>query len=180
MITMPEPLIRGSTSSRCISDLMRKREPEYEKIFAGADAGLEHLARYYIPDFQRPAVWTPEQQRRLVESVWLGISIGSIVVTTEGRFDHATGKYPIQADLLIDGQQRMRALKAYLEEGLRIFVGTEYEHCWDDLDVVQQRRFNGVSIGYITIDDGFDMDALREIYNRLNFGGTAHTEDQRA
>ena len=60
-----------------------------------------------------------------------------------------------------------------------MFLGTPYEHCWDELDRVQKRHFDSVTVGYIQLDE-FDMDSLREIYNRLNFGGTAHTEDQRA
>ena len=178
-VTLPQPLIRGTTSSRCISDLMRPREPQYEKMFEGGIQGLEHLAHFYVAPFQRPAVWTDDQKRKLVESVHLGISIGSIVVSAEGKEDPVTGRFPLSADLVIDGQQRLRALKAYRDEGLSIFVGTPHEHRWGDLDRVQKRRFDGVPIGYIQLDH-FDMDALKEIYNRLNFGGTAHTEDQRA
>ena len=63
---------------------------------------------------------------------------------------------------------------------MRIFVGTEHEHGWNDLDIPQQRRFRNTSLGYITIDRDFSLEALKEIYNRLNFSGTAHTEDQRA
>jgi len=115
-VKLPEPLIRGTTSSRCISDFMRPREPEYEKMFEGGLQGLEHLGHFYVAPFQRPAVWTDDQKRKLVESVHLGISIGSIVVSAEGKEDKSTGRFPISADLIIDGQQRMRAIKAYREE----------------------------------------------------------------
>lgn len=179
-VILPKPLLRGTETTRSIQDIMRKREPEYEHMFHGADEGLEHLAHFYIPPFQRPAVWTVEQKQRLIESMWLGISIGKIAVSAEGRFDHRTGKYSPAADYLIDGQQRLRAIKSYLEEGLRVFVGTSSEHCWNDLSIVQRRRFNGISVGMVMIEDDFDLDALKETYNRLNFGGTAHTEDQRA
>ena len=179
-VTLPEPLIRGTTSSRTISDLMRDREPRYESMFEASNQGLKTLGHFYIPPFQRPVVWTIEQQRRLVESIWLGISIGSIVVSAEGEMDKATGKYALSADLLLDGLQRLTSLKAYMQEGMRIFVGTQHEHCYEDLDLPQQRRFRNTPLGYITIDRDFDMEALKEIYNRLNFGGTAHTEDQRA
>lgn len=101
-VTLPQPLIRGTTSSRCISDLMRPREPEYEKMFEGGIQGLEHLAHFYVAPFQRPAVWTNDQKRKLVESVHLGISIGSIVVSAEGKEDPETGRFPLSADLLLD------------------------------------------------------------------------------
>lgn len=179
-VTLPQPLIRGTTSSRTISDLMRKREPKYEKMFEGSVQGLEQLGHFYIPSYQRPDVWTIDQKRRLVESVWLGISIGTIVVSDEGQMDPETGRYPIQADNLLDGKHRLYSLRAYMEEGMRIFVGTENEHSWDELDLPKQRRFRNTPLGYITIDRDFSLDALKEVYNRLNFGGTVHTEDQRA
>jgi hypothetical protein len=179
-VLLPEPLLRGSTSSRTISDIMRNREERYEKLFEAADAGYEHLGHFYVPPFQRPAVWTIKQKQKLIESIWLGISIGSIVVSEVEKTDPKTGKYPLASDLLIDGQQRLRAIKSYVHEGLTVFPGTGHEHRWDDLDIVQKRRFNNVTIGYISIDHGFDMEKLKEVYNRLNFSGTPHTEDQRA
>lgn len=179
-VPMPTPLLRGTTSSRTISDIMREREPEYEKMFVGADLGYEILGHFYIPPFQRPAVWSDDQMRRLNESIWLGISIGGIVISAEGKYDRVTKKYPASADLLLDGQQRLRSIKAYMKKGLRIFVGTEHEHCWDDLSRRQKRRYESTSISYISIDDNHDMERLKEVYNRLNFGGTNHTEDQRA
>jgi len=179
-VELPRPLIRGTTSSRTISDLMRDRDPCYESMFEASVQGLETLGHYYIPPFQRPVVWTLEQQRRLVESMWLGIAIGAVVVSSEGDKDKTTDRYPISADLLLDGRQRLTSIRAYMQEGLRIFVGTPHEHGYDDLDLPQQRRYRNTTIGYITIDRDFDMEALKEIYNRLNFGGTAHTEDQRA
>ena len=176
-VILPKKLIEGTTSSRTLSDLMREREPQYEHMFHGED--LEQLGHYYVAPFQRPAVWTVEQARRLNESVHLGISIGSVVVSAEGRHDTATNKYPHTADWIIDGQQRLRALKSYMKEGLRIFVGTPYEHAFDELDRPQQRLFESTTIGYIRLDE-VSEDVLREMYNRLNFGGVAHTEDQRA
>lgn len=178
-VELPQTLIRGTTSSRCISDLMRKREPEYESMFEGGVQGLEHLGHYYLAPFQRPAVWTDDQKRKLIESIHLGISIGTIVVSTEGKQDKETKRYPLSADLILDGQQRMRAIKSYTEEGLRVFIGTPHEHEYEELDRVQKRRFKGTTVGYIQVDE-FDMDALREIYNRLNFDGTPHKEHQRA
>ena len=176
-VTLPEKRISGTTSSRTLSDLMREREPEYEKMFQASD--LEQLGHYYIAPFQRPKVWDEEQMRRLNESVHLGISIGSVVVSSEGRHDPKTNLYPRTADWIIDGQQRMHSLAAYMKHDLRIFIGTPYEHQFCELDRPQQRRFESTTIGYIRLDECTE-EALREMYNRLNFGGVAHTEDQRA
>ena len=176
-VKLPKLLLNGRASIRMISDIMRPREANFEHLFEGA--GLEQLGHYYVAPFQRPAVWTLEQQQRLIESLWLGIPIGGIVVTREGEMDPKTNKFPISADLVIDGQQRMRAIDAYMEHDLEVFVGTEYAHRYNDLDRPQQRKFESKTINYTELDE-FDMDALRELYNRLNFSGTAHSEDQRA
>lgn len=179
MVKLPDPIFEGRTTALMISEIMRDRDELDNKNSQGYHDGLEAVGGYFIPPFQRPAVWTKDQQRRLVESVHLKISIGAVVVTSADRTDPETGLFPLSSDLLIDGQQRMRALKAYMFEGLRVFVGTEYEHAYDELDDVQKRMFRSTPIGYIEIRES-NMDSLRDLYNRLNFGGTAHTEDQRA
>ena len=179
MIQLPEPLFRGRSSALMVSEMVRTRDEHEDLGYEGHHAGYEKVGAYFVPPFQRPAVWSPEQQRRLVESLHLNISIGSIVVTGSNDADPVTGRAAITCELLIDGQQRLRALTAYMHSGLRIFLGTPYEHCWDELDVTQQRLFRSKPVGYIEIEEG-DMETLRELYNRLNFGGTAHTEDQRA
>ena len=178
-ITLPDPLVRGNVSSRSLREVLSHREEEYEEMFEANLQNYEKLGRYYIPPFQRPAVWTEDQKCKLVESIHLGISIGSIVVTEEGPIDPKTGRWPVCSDLIVDGQQRLRAIRSYIDQGLRIFKGTDHEHVWDDLERSQKIHFLSVPIGYISIRE-HDMNAIKEIYNRLNFGGTMHTEDQLA
>ena len=89
------------------------------------------------------------------------------------------GRYPDTADWIIDGQQRMRALDKYYKNELTIFKGTESEHSYEDLDDIQKRRYNNNVIGFIRLEDA-DEETLRDVYDRMNFGGTNHTEDQRA
>lgn len=181
-IPLPPPILRGSPSTRCIEDIMRPREPQYEKMFK---PGQEQLGHYYLAPFQRPAVWTEAQAARLIESIFLGISIGGIVVSDCGNVtrtkvgDETVEMFPDSADLIIDGQQRMRSLARYLANELTVFAGTPAEHRFEDLARVQKRRFVGTGIG-ITILETMDMASLAELYDRLNFGGTPHTEDQRA
>ena len=182
-VPLPPHIIRGMTSSRSIEEIMRTREPQYESMFA---PGQEQLGHYYLPPFQRPSVWTETQAVRLIESVHLGISIGGIVVSDCGntiRVPNGDGttreQFPETADWLIDGQQRMRALRRYLSDDLTVFRGKPYEHRWSDLSKRQQRRFNGVSMGY-TILEPTSREDLAKLYDLLNFGGTKHVDDQRA
>ncbi len=175
-VTLPEPLIRGRTSTRMFSDMLRGREPEFEKMF---EPGQEVLANFYLPPFQRPPSWSDNQSAKLIESTWLGLPIGAIVVTSSQRLEMNNDKYPHTADWLIDGQQRLRALSAYFNNDLVAFPGTAHAHKFHDLDIRDQRRWKNKTMGYIELDEA-DETSLRELYNRLNFSGTAHTEDQRA
>lgn len=56
--------------------------------------------------YQRGAVWTPEQQANLIRSLLQGIPIGSVIVAFQGYDTETTWR-------VIDGQQRIRALRAW-------------------------------------------------------------------
>jgi hypothetical protein len=175
-IILPSRLINGSQSAICLSDLMRDRSDEYEHLF---HPGQERLGHYYLAPFQRPPVWTEAQSARLIESIHLGIAIGSFVVSICGSHDIKTGLFPYTSEWIIDGQQRMRAIDKYLKDGLRVFLGTSAEHSWNELSRTQQRCFMMTPVSFIVLGR-MSEDELRDVYDRLNFGGTAHTEEQRA
>jgi len=73
-----------------------------------------------LPDFQRPSVWTAKQQIKLLESLCEDLPIGVIIASKfRGRGDRGTQR-PFFEDcvkapfkyLILDGQQRLRALSA--------------------------------------------------------------------
>ena len=66
-----------------------------------------------------------------------------------------------------------------MDDDLTVFVGSPHEHRWSQLNRSQQRGFLMVPVGFIELTTD-DEDELRDIYDRLNFGGVAHTDDQRA
>ena len=173
-VELPTPLLNGTISARCIYDIMRSRKPEYESLFHT----LPTVGHWYIPPFQRPAVWTRKQNQRLIESLWLGISIGSIVVSAVSKVE-ADGKYAPLSDCLIDGQQRLRAIAQYLADDLVVFEGTPHAHAYSDLSERQRRKFDNTPVGFIQLPPATEAQ-LRDLYDRLNFGGTAHLESQRA
>lgn len=183
MVDLPQAPYRAkSTGARCIEEIMRTRREEHEYLFK---PGQEHLGYYYIPPFQRPPKWTATQSARLIESVHMDISIGTIVVsdcgdTTRTMVDGVVvERFPDSADWLIDGQQRLRALKAYLDDSLTVFVGTPHEHRWSDLSKIQKRRFMSKSVGYVVLD-AMPVEDLARVYDLMNFGGTPHEEHERA
>ena len=131
--------------------------------------GRRTVMGYPLPDWQRGLVWTEAQSIRLIESLWLGMNIGTFTVnyspSYSGRLDR----------ILIDGQQRMWALEQYLSDAFPVFG-----YRWGEVTEVDRRAFTlSRHFGsYITKSD--DEAYLRGYYDLMNFGGVAHTDDQRA
>lgn len=122
---------------------------------------------YIVPLWQRPLVWTSEQNIKLIESMWLGLPIGTYTFNRKwgSKFDN----------LLIDGQQRMNAIQCYLSDEFSVFG-----YKWSETTKVDKRFFrSGVRFAsYITETN--DEEYLKGYYNMMNFGGTAHKESERA
>ncbi len=167
--------LRGSTTVQAPIDMLYSyllKSPG-EKDMALYNHSGRWLGMYPIPSFQRELCWDRERQIKLIESVWLGFSIGTYVVndlnmeTVQGRF------HPLQ-DMLIDGQQRLEAFRAYFMDEFPVFGAR-----WSELPMLENRRFRNTVFPFIKVYI-LDEDKLREAYNRLAFGGVAHTEAQRA
>lgn len=144
---------------------------DYAQLYA--DDGGEWLFGFRIPPFQRPAVWTRNQQVRFIQSLWLHLPIGQYVVNM-GLPSGKDGKLPRQEHWLIDGQQRLRAIKAYVEDEFPVF---DLRH--SELNVRERRRLMNTifPMGVICTDD---EKRLRALYDRLAYGGTPHDPSQRA
>jgi hypothetical protein len=150
---MPRPLRDSQERSYTIGWLVHREANE---------GSPEKLMGLVLPPFQRPPVWTGEQQERFIESIWYGLPIGTYCIN---RLD--TLREP---DLwLLDGQQRIRAIRNYIAGDFQVF-GWVYP----DLPVRDQRRFQNCVFpcAEVRIDD---VAILRVIYDRLAYGGTPHT-----
>lgn len=177
---LPGQLLHGYSSSRSIEDIFMTRGQRPDDSDDMWDPGQEAIGRFFLPPFQRPPVWTAEQNVRLVESLLLGISIGSIVVVDSLNMEMQNANLFAKTDRwLLDGQQRLRAIRGYLDNEFAVFTGTPCEHRYSDLNEVELRRVRGFDISVIRVHTT-DEALCRDIYDRLNFGGTPHTEDQRA
>jgi hypothetical protein len=124
--------------------------------------GERVLAGFLLPDWQRPRVWTPAQNVRFIESIWYDLPIGSYVVNADFRSGNRFDNY------LIDGQQRWSAIADYLADHYTVF-GERYS----DLSVLDKRRF-GLHV-FPCVETKLTSEAeLKEIYDRLAYGGTPH------
>lgn len=77
--------------------------------------------------------------------------------------------------MLIDGQQRMSAIESYLNDEFPVFGWR-----WSELTDADRREWKLTIIfaNYMTTSE--DEDFLKSYYDLMNFGGTAHTESERA
>jgi len=176
---VPMPLIDGQISSISLEQVydediwsVRRHDELYQDT-------SNLCGGYVVPPFQRPLVWTEAQSRAFVESAWLGFHLGTIVVNQANDTLDEGGRFPRCDKWLIDGQQRLTAISRYVADDFAIFVGTEHEHRWSDLKVNEQRRFGHIQIGISRLRTD-DEERLKLLYNLMAYGGTAHTEDQRA
>jgi hypothetical protein len=146
---------------------------EFERLYA---PGQTWLMGHVVPEFQRPVVWSEDQMIRFVESAAMGFNIGTWtyneigpgVTDLPGR-NHSTSLW------IIDGQQRLTALDRFFDDKFPVFGKFWSEVGRSERAVfLRQRHFPAYKT---CITDEFE---LRRLYDRMNFGGTAHTEEQRA
>jgi uncharacterized protein with ParB-like and HNH nuclease domain len=153
---MPRPFYVGSPLSTTVSFALLPGEADRALL-----PGERRLGRFILPPFQRPPVWTREQQVKLIESIWLRLPIGSFFYN-EAPLGHETDQW------LIDGQQRITALLSYIAGDFDVFG-----HRWQNLPRVDQRSFEMSHFPCVQLGMT-DRDKLEDIYNRLAYGGTAH------
>ena len=162
---MPAKLDLGRSAMTAISHPL----DNYRKwIEDGRPQRAERMVMgYRLPEWQRGLVWTDTQSVKLIESVWLGLNIGTY--SYNRSYDD-----PTVDDLLLDGQQRLWAIEQYINNVFPVFG-----HTYDELPRVDKRRFDlGAFHCYIT--DTQDESYLKSYYDLMNFGGTAHISGEEA
>lgn len=130
-----------------------------------------------LPPWQRPEVWTVEQKRRFVEGIFLGLGCGYYVINGLDWVDGEGGK-AVSAPMsgwLLDGQQRIASLRDFLADKLVIFGDVKFS----SLSQKEAMRFKRENFPCFEVDYTDNEDVLKELYDRLNFGGTPHTPEQR-
>lgn len=169
---IPDQLDNGTHHDTCITTL------EYHyKAFMKGDSELvskadRYVCGYPVPNFQRPLCWSVEQKVRFIESVYLGLPIGTFTIN-KMEWD-ANGEPSEFSGILLDGQQRLSTIEEYLNDGFQVFG-----LMWSELNRREKGRFLRAKFGYFEVSLKTEQE-LRELYNRLALGGTPHTEADRA
>lgn len=130
----------------------------------------EDEAELYIPDYQREFIWSDKQQSRFIESILLNLPIPYLFVADIGE-----GKNEGRLEI-VDGSQRIRTLVQFLGDQLRLKELTKLPlangFVFSDLSKPRQLRFKRKTLRMIELTEMADEEARREIFDRLNTGGT--------
>lgn len=165
---IPDPILSGTTREYQIDTLLGQAEESHASDHIST--GGRMLMGFNLPSWQREEKWTDQQKRRFIEGIFLGLGCGYYVVH-QMDWDLDANPLPM-AGWLLDGQQRIAAIRDFVYGQLSIFDGVRY----GDLDrPTQLRRFRRQAFPCIEIPYQVDEEHLKEVYRRLNFGGTPHT-----
>lgn len=158
---IPRSWFAATTRQTTMAFLNPSREHQFRP--APLTEGERPLGWFVLPPFQRPPVWTPDQKARFIESCWLGLPIGVFI------FNRPQGYASRYENWLLDGQQRVTAVLEYMADGFEVFGRTFSE--LTDVD----HRFWDMGTSFSCLETSIDDEAkLRDVYDRLAYGGTAH------
>jgi len=126
--------------------------------------------RYFVPEYQRKLTWNTEQQSEFIESLLVGLPVPFLFFyqTHGGRME------------IVDGSQRMRAMRAFLKEGLRltnlVLLPELNGFSFFDLPEDRRNKLEDVTIRTIVLDTNTDPSTRAEMFARINRSGTSANE----
>jgi hypothetical protein len=130
----------------------------------------DETGRFFVPEYQRKLAWHPRQQSDFIESLLVGLPIPFLFFyqTADGRME------------IVDGSQRMRAMRAFLKKGLRLsdltLVPELNGFTFEDLPEDRRNKFEDVTIRTIVLDTSTDASTRAEMFARINKSGTVANE----
>lgn len=169
----PKRRFYGELMQTSMHGLLSMRVTNTVTLDEGGYTG-RRLFGYKLPVWQRKEVWTDDQCVRFIVSAWMGVGLGTYMVNMS-----ATGRNDDTDLILLDGQQRLRAIDRYLNGELAIPGDDGNSYLFTELTEKEQAHFYRIPFPWICTAYGSDEE-LREAYNLHNFGGTPHKEDERA
>jgi len=141
-----------------------------EKFTNGRETDTSEV---FIPDYQREMVWSAKQQSRFIESILIRLPVPFIFAADVGSGDRA-GTLEI-----IDGSQRLRTLDNFLSNRLCLQDLVRLTKAngmrFSDFVKPRQLRFKRSTIRVIELTEQADEQARREMFDRLNSGGSKLT-----
>ena len=130
----------------------------------------DESGRFFVPEYQRKLAWRPQQQSAFIESLIVGLPIPFLFFyqSPDGRME------------IVDGSQRMRAMRAFLRENLRlsdlVLVPELDGFAFSDLPPDRRNKLEDVTIRTIVLDPSTDASTRAEMFARINKSGTVANE----
>jgi hypothetical protein len=181
-LRMPLDVLDAKVQALCISEVLGRLEDFNDGVKEMYPWAERFVMGYPLAPWQRPLVWTVEQKRRFILSIWSGVDIGSYMMNDIYEFKkNASGVTYLKefSEVILDGQQRLSAIEGYVTNAFSVPDANGSDVFWADLPRIERRRFGTFHFGRSVIRSWNEKD-LRMAYDLRAFGGTAHTEDQRA
>ncbi len=126
--------------------------------------------RYFVPEYQRNLTWNDEQKSLFIESLIVGLPIPFLFF-----YQTPGGKMEI-----VDGSQRMRAMRSFLKDGLKlrelVLVPELNGFCFEDLPRDRRNKLEDVTIRTIVLSTDTDPATRAEMFARINRSGTTANE----
>lgn len=121
------------------------------------------------PDFQRAHVWTETQQIAWIEFILRGGKTGRVIYLNHPRWARYNHDSPYSEFVVVDGKQRIEAIRRFVEGEIRVF-GSLYGEFTDELHLTRTMLIN--------VNDLQTKAAVLQWYLEMNAGGTAHTQEE--
>jgi len=118
------------------------------------------------PDYQRGHVWTREQQIKFVEYGLMGGEVGKVIIFNCPDWGDSY-KSPVE---LVDGKQRIEAVRAFLRNEIPAF-GFKYSEFEDKMGHLEPNfEFRVCKIK--------TRSGIIQLYLSINAGGTPHSQEE--
>lgn len=143
---------------------------EWRNIESTVQDYIEKDGLDLLPRFQRGHVWTEAQQVAYVANMLHGCEVARTIIFNHSRWDELPIQPPKGMMVIVDGLQRLEAVRKFMRNDLAVF-GMQYAEFKGSLRM-QYARFR------IRITKLATEAAVIRFYLALNAGGTPHTDEE--